>query len=187
MTQARPGAVRPAVAQLIWSSRPPSGRRPHRGRLPRVSRPEGGSCRRAGLDRSAGDRPRHCRPASRISTAGEPWPAAGLAGARHRRIVGTKAERRAAHERVSAYHQAQLAELLSHIGQRPAATVAARSTPMPWMRPSTTTTVPPQNCGSSASPAAAPHAEFIAGLLDRMTTRAKAIDWWERATPRRHQ
>ena len=98
-----------------------------------------------------------------------------------------KPERRAAHERVSAYHQAQLAELLSHIGQRPAATVAARSTPMPWMRPSTTTTVPPQNCGSSASPAAAPHAEFIAGLLDRMTTRAKAIDWWERATPRRHQ
>jgi len=30
--------------------------------------------------------------------------------------VGTKAERRAAHQRVSAYHQAQLAELLSHLG-----------------------------------------------------------------------
>src|SRR5690348_7387892 len=29
--------------------------------------------------------------------------------------MGTKAERRAARERVSAYHQAQLAELLSHI------------------------------------------------------------------------
>ena len=42
--------------------------------------------------------------------------ARGLAGARYRRIVGTKAERRAAHERVSAYHQAQLAELLSHLG-----------------------------------------------------------------------
>ncbi len=30
--------------------------------------------------------------------------------------MGTKAERRAVHERVSAYHQAQLAGLLSHIG-----------------------------------------------------------------------
>jgi hypothetical protein len=30
-------------------------------------------------------------------------------------------------------------------------------------------------------------AEFIASLLDRMTTGAEAIDWWERATPRRHQ
>jgi hypothetical protein len=30
--------------------------------------------------------------------------------------VGTKAERRAARERVSAYHQAQLAGLLSHLG-----------------------------------------------------------------------
>jgi hypothetical protein len=30
------------------------------------------------------------------------------------------------------------------------------------------------------------HAEFIAGLLDRMTANAETIDWWERATPRRH-
>ena len=45
-----------------------------------------------------------------------PCPAAGLAGARYRPIAGTKAERRAAQERVSAYHQAQLAELLSYIG-----------------------------------------------------------------------
>jgi hypothetical protein len=50
------------------------------------------------------------------ATAGDPWPAAGLAGARYRPIVATKAERRAARERVSAYHQAQLAELLSHVG-----------------------------------------------------------------------
>lgn len=34
---------------------------------------------------------------------------------RYRPIVATKAERRAARERVSAYHQAQLAELLSHV------------------------------------------------------------------------
>jgi hypothetical protein len=31
------------------------------------------------------------------------------------------------------------------------------------------------------------HAEFIAGLLDRMTADAEAIDWWDRATSRRHQ
>ena len=30
--------------------------------------------------------------------------------------MSTKAERRAARERVSAYHQSQLAELLSHVG-----------------------------------------------------------------------
>jgi hypothetical protein len=30
--------------------------------------------------------------------------------------VGTKAERRAARERISAYHQSQLAELLGHVG-----------------------------------------------------------------------
>jgi hypothetical protein len=31
------------------------------------------------------------------------------------------------------------------------------------------------------------HAEFIADLLGCMTADAEAIDWWERATPRRHQ
>jgi hypothetical protein len=30
-------------------------------------------------------------------------------------------------------------------------------------------------------------AEFIAGLPGRMTAGAEPIDWWERATPRRHQ
>ena len=42
-------------------------------------------------------------------------PAASLAGPRYLPIVATKAERRAAQERVSAYHRAQLAELLSHV------------------------------------------------------------------------
>jgi hypothetical protein len=27
------------------------------------------------------------------------------------------------------------------------------------------------------------HAEFIAGVLDRMADDAETIDWWERATP----
>jgi hypothetical protein len=31
------------------------------------------------------------------------------------------------------------------------------------------------------------HAEFIAGLLDRMTADAEPIDWRERATPRPDQ
>jgi hypothetical protein len=59
--------------------------------------------------------------------------------------MATKAERRAARERVSAYHESQLAGLLGHVG----AEIDC------WMRRSTTTTVPPQNCGSSASPEAA--------------------------------
>ena len=71
------------------------------------------------------------------------------------RVMATKAERRAARERVSAYHESQLAGLLGHVGQRSTATAPARSTPMPRMRRSTTTTVPPQNSGSSASPEAA--------------------------------
>jgi hypothetical protein len=29
------------------------------------------------------------------------------------------------------------------------------------------------------------HAEFIAGILDRVAAGAETIDWWERATPRR--
>ena len=31
------------------------------------------------------------------------------------------------------------------------------------------------------------HAEFTAGLPDRTTADAEPIDWWQRATPRRHQ
>ncbi len=31
------------------------------------------------------------------------------------------------------------------------------------------------------------HAEYIAGILDRMTADAETIDWWEPATPRRRQ
>jgi hypothetical protein len=40
----------------------------------------------------------------------------GVAATRYRPIVATKAERRAARGQVSAYHHAQLAELLSHVG-----------------------------------------------------------------------
>jgi hypothetical protein len=47
--------------------------------------------------------------------------------------VGTKAERRAARERVATYHEARLAELIEHITELPA------------------------SCGSSAGPAVAEH------------------------------
>jgi hypothetical protein len=101
--------------------------------------------------------------------------------------VATNAERRAARERVSAYHQAQLAELLSHVGaaidryrtgEIDAYTVDEtihhyhRSAAELW-----------KFCFARGG---GTHAEFIADLLDRMTADAEAIDWWERATPRRH-
>ena len=111
----------------------------------------------------------------------------GLAGTRYRPIVATNAERRAASERVSAYHQAQLAELLSHLaaaidryrtGEIDADAVDEtihhyhRAAAELW-----------KFCFARGG---GTHAEFIADLLDRMTADAEAIDWWERVTPRRH-
>jgi hypothetical protein len=102
--------------------------------------------------------------------------------------VGTKAERPAAHERVSAYHQAQLAGLLSHIeaaidryrvGEIDAYAVDE--------------SIHHYHCAAAElwkfcfAHGGGTHAEFTAALLDRMTTDAEAIDWWERTTPRRHQ
>ena len=127
-----------------------------------------------------------CAAASR--TAGKPRPAAGLAGARQRPIVATKAERRAARERVSAYHKTQLGELLSHAGAaidryRAGQTGAHavddtihhyhRAAAELW-----------KFCFARGG---GTHAEFIADLLDRMTADTEAIDWWDRATSRRHQ
>ena len=127
-----------------------------------------------------------CAPAS--GTAGEPRPATGHAGTRYGPSVGTKAERRAARKQVSAYHQSQLGELLSHVaaaidrhraGEIDAYAVDEtihcyhRAAAELW-----------KFCFARAGGA---HAEFIVGLLDRMTADAEAIDWWERATPRRRQ
>jgi hypothetical protein len=94
--------------------------------------------------------------------------------------VATKAERRAARERVSAYHQAQLAELLSHVGAAIDA-YAVDETIHHYHRAAAELW---KFCFARGG---GTHAEFIAGLLDRMTGDAEAIDWWERATPRRHQ
>ena len=102
--------------------------------------------------------------------------------------MATNAERRAARERVNTYHQAQLAELLSHVaaaidryrtGEIDAYAVDEtihryhRAAAELW-----------KFCFARGG---GTHAEFIADLLDRMTADAEAIDWWERATPRQHQ
>ena len=107
---------------------------------------------------------------------------------RYRRIVATKAERRAARERVSAYHQAQLAELLSHIG---AAIDRYRTGDIDAY--AVDETIHHYHRAAAElwkfcfAHGGGTHAEFTAGLLDRMTAGAEAIDWWERTPPRRHQ
>jgi hypothetical protein len=102
--------------------------------------------------------------------------------------VGTKAERRAAHERVSAYHQAQLAGLLSHIGAAidryrggEIDAYAVDETIHHYHRAAA------ELWKSCFARGGGTHAELIAGLLDRTTAGTEGIDWWDRATPRRHQ
>jgi hypothetical protein len=99
--------------------------------------------------------------------------------------VGTKAERRAASKGVSAYHKAQLADLIEYItaavdryraGEIDAYAVdetihhyhqAAREL---W-----------KFCWSGGG---GTHIEMIAHLLDRMATDGETINWWERVAPR---
>jgi hypothetical protein len=105
-------------------------------------------------------------------------------------IAGTKAERHAARELVNAYHQAQLAELPSHVtaaidryrvGEIDAYAVDEtihhyhhhRAAAELW-----------KFCFARGGGG---HAEFIADLLDRMSAGAETIDWPERATPRPRQ
>ncbi len=98
----------------------------------------------------------------------------------------SNAGRRAAHQRVSAYHESQLAELISHveaaIDRYRGAEIDAyavdeiihhyhRAAGNLW-----------KFCFSRGGGS---HAEFTAGLLDSMTADDEAIDWWERATPQR--
>ena len=102
--------------------------------------------------------------------------------------MGTKAERRAARERVATYHEAQLAELIEHItaaldhyrtGEIDAYAVdesihhyhrAAREL---W-----------KFCWSGGG---GTHTELIAHLLDQMTTDGEPINWWEQVTPRQRE
>ncbi len=102
--------------------------------------------------------------------------------------MATKAERRAARERVSAYHESQLAGLLGHVGAEidryragEVDAYAADETIHHYHRAAAELW---KFCFARGGGA---HVEFIAGLLDRMTADAETIDWWERAAPRRHQ
>lgn len=100
--------------------------------------------------------------------------------------MGTKADRRAARERVNAYHQAQLAELLTNVsaavdrhraGEIDALALDETIHHYPPRRPGVV-----EFCFAGGGGS---HAEFIAGILDQMAAAAESIDWWERATPRR--
>jgi len=101
--------------------------------------------------------------------------------------VSTKAEQRA-RERVSAYHQLQLAGLLSHVGAAidrygvgEIDAYAVDETIHHYHRAAGELW---KFCFSRGG---GTHAEFTAGVLDRMTAGAEPIDWWERATPQRRR
>jgi hypothetical protein len=102
--------------------------------------------------------------------------------------VSTKAERRAARERVSAYHQSQLAELLSHVG---AGIDRYRADEIDAYAVDETIHHYHRAAGElwkfCFARGGGTHAELIADTLDRMTADAEAIDWWERAPPQRRQ
>jgi hypothetical protein len=99
--------------------------------------------------------------------------------------MGTKAERRAARERVSAYHQAQLAQLLGHVA---AAIDRYRAGEIDAYNVDETIHHFHRAAGElwkfCFSRDGGSHAEFIAGILEDMAACAETIDWWERATPR---
>ncbi|PXX52277.1 hypothetical protein DFR70_1339 [Nocardia tenerifensis] len=93
--------------------------------------------------------------------------------------MGTKAERRVARERVAAYHEAQLSELVKHVEQEIARfrageldvfEVAAvihryhRAAQKLWTF-----------CDQSGA-----HVESTAQLIERMPDAGEAIDWWQR-------
>jgi hypothetical protein len=102
--------------------------------------------------------------------------------------MGTKAERRAARERVDAYHHAQLAELLTHVA---AAIDRYRAGEIGAQAADETIHHYHRAAGElwtfCFARGGGSHPEFIAGLLDRMAADAETIDWWERATPRPRQ
>jgi hypothetical protein len=94
--------------------------------------------------------------------------------------MATKAERRAARERVSAYHESQLAGLLGYVGAEidryragEIDAYAADETIHHYHRAAAELW---KFCFARGGGA---HVEFVAGLLDRMTADAETIEWWE--------
>ena len=103
-------------------------------------------------------------------------------------IMGTKAERQAARERVSVYHQAELAGLLTHLV---AAVDRYRAGEIDVFTLDETIHHYHRAAGElwkfCFAGGGGSHAEFLAGVLNRMAAEAETIDWWERGTPRRRQ
>lgn len=102
--------------------------------------------------------------------------------------MSTKAERQAARERVSAYHQAELAGLLTYVT---AAVDRYRTAEIDVC--TVDETIHHYHCAAGElwkfcfSGGGSSHTEFIAGLIDQMAADAEPIDWWERGTRRRRQ
>jgi hypothetical protein len=100
--------------------------------------------------------------------------------------VGTKAERRAARERVGGYHEAELAALVDHVAQAidryRAAEIDAlgadeiihhyhRAAQELW-----------KFCWSVGAGA---NIELIDGIIARQSVSGERVDWWQRGRPRR--
>lgn len=100
--------------------------------------------------------------------------------------VGTKAERRAARERVAAYHEVELAALVGHVvGARDRYRAgeidvfAVDETIHQYPRVA-------QELGKFCwSGGVGAHIEMIAGILDRQSIDGDTVDWWQRGRPRR--
>jgi hypothetical protein len=100
--------------------------------------------------------------------------------------MGTKAERRAARERVAAYHEAQLAEL---IGRIEAAVDRYRSGEMDVYDVDEVVHRYHRAAGElwkfCWSNGGGTYVEIAAHTLDRMATDGETIDWWEQVKPLR--
>ena len=93
--------------------------------------------------------------------------------------MAAKAGRRAARERVSAYHESQLAGLPGHVGEETGRyrageidAYAADETIHRYYRAAAE--LRKKFCFAQGGSA---HVELIAGILDRMTADAETIDW----------
>src|SRR5437762_13063247 len=99
--------------------------------------------------------------------------------------MGTKAERRAARERVSAYHHAQLAELLTHVA---AAVDRYRADELDAYAVDETIHHYHRAAGElwkfCWATGSSTHLELIARLIDEQTANGETTDWWQDGPPR---
>lgn len=100
------------------------------------------------------------------------------------RQVGTKAERRAARERVAAYHEARLAELIGHVADAVdrfrAGDVDAYDVDETIHQYHRAARELWKFCWAGS----AAQVELVTYALDRLAEDGDAIDWWQRGAPR---